>query len=54
MIKLFGWEQKISDRIAKQRDAELQFVWKTKVLELLVYIVTCVALTDCGSATNLF
>jgi hypothetical protein len=31
MIKLFGWERKISDRIGKKRNTELDWLWKLKV-----------------------
>ncbi|KAL0950640.1 hypothetical protein HGRIS_007428 [Hohenbuehelia grisea] len=34
MIKLFGWERKMSDRINEKRDAELVFLWKRQILEL--------------------
>jgi hypothetical protein len=31
MIKLFGWERKVSDRIGEKRDIELDWLWKLKV-----------------------
>jgi len=44
MIKLFGWEKKISERISQRREEELKFVWKVKVLEMLIYTATYVLL----------
>lgn len=35
MIKLFGWESRVRDDIAKKREEELRFIWKRKVLGLL-------------------
>ncbi|KAF4617689.1 hypothetical protein D9613_006261 [Agrocybe pediades] len=32
MIKLFGWEEKMSKRIAEKRETELSSLWKMKVL----------------------
>jgi hypothetical protein len=34
MIKLFGWETRISKDIAEKRHTELALVWRVKVLEL--------------------
>ncbi|KDR83044.1 hypothetical protein GALMADRAFT_134555 [Galerina marginata CBS 339.88] len=35
MIKLFGWEKKMSDRLKETRDKELKQLWKVKVFDLL-------------------
>jgi len=35
MIKLFGWEGKVSQRIQDKRVDELSYLWKLKVLEVL-------------------
>jgi len=35
MIKLFGWEEKMSKRIAEKREVELTSLWKMKVSSLL-------------------
>ncbi|KAH9475153.1 ATP-binding cassette transporter abc4 [Psilocybe cubensis] len=35
MIKLFGWEQKMSDRLEKTREEELKWLWKLKLLDNL-------------------
>ncbi|KAG7450174.1 P-loop containing nucleoside triphosphate hydrolase protein [Guyanagaster necrorhizus] len=35
MIKLFGWEKKMNDKIAEQRDEELVWIKKRKILDLL-------------------
>lgn len=34
MIKLFGWEKKIEDRIAEKREEELVWLWRKQALEL--------------------
>ena len=31
MIKLFGWEHKMSEAIKQKRDEELVWIWKDKV-----------------------
>ncbi|KAF4617652.1 hypothetical protein D9613_005677 [Agrocybe pediades] len=33
MIKLFGWEQKMSERLDKTREDELKWLWKLKLLD---------------------
>ncbi|KAI0774725.1 multidrug resistance-associated ABC transporter [Trametes elegans] len=50
MIKLFGWEPRVSDQLAKKREDELKYIKKYKILELIngnvnfvVPIVTMVA-----------
>ncbi|KAI0329604.1 multidrug resistance-associated ABC transporter [Cubamyces sp. BRFM 1775] len=50
MIKLFGWEPKVTDQLAKKREDELRFIRKYKILELVngnvnyvIPIVTMVA-----------
>lgn len=35
MIKLFGWEPRMADKIAEKRESELRTQWKGKILELL-------------------
>ncbi|KAJ3564973.1 hypothetical protein NP233_g7938 [Leucocoprinus birnbaumii] len=35
MIKLFGWEDKIEDRIAEKREEELTWLWRRQILELI-------------------
>ena len=35
MIKLFGWEPKVTDQLAKKREDELRFIRKYKILELV-------------------
>ena len=34
MIKLFGWEPKMSDRLAAKRQEELKFIVKMKMLQM--------------------
>ena len=31
MIKMFGWERKIQEKVDERREVELGWVWKTKV-----------------------
>ena len=35
MVKLFGWEQKINNRVAEKRDDELKFIKRRQLLNLL-------------------
>ncbi|KJA13742.1 hypothetical protein HYPSUDRAFT_72890 [Hypholoma sublateritium FD-334 SS-4] len=35
MIKLFGWERRMADRVAEKRDEELRSLWKLRRLEAL-------------------
>ena len=35
MIKLFGWEPKVTDQLAKKREDELKYIRKYKILELV-------------------
>ena len=34
MIKLFGWERRVTDQVEERREAELNILRKTKFLEL--------------------
>ncbi|CDO77193.1 hypothetical protein BN946_scf184747.g6 [Trametes cinnabarina] len=50
MIKLFGWEPKVTDQLTKKREEELKYIKKYKILELVngninyvIPIVTMVA-----------
>jgi len=31
MVKLFGWESKMSELLQQKRDEELHWIWKEKV-----------------------
>jgi hypothetical protein len=35
MIKLFGWERKMSEKVAETRDEELKYVWKRQLMDLI-------------------
>ncbi|KAF9229723.1 P-loop containing nucleoside triphosphate hydrolase protein [Gyrodon lividus] len=35
MVKLFGWEKKMGERISEKREVELRWTWKLKLLELV-------------------
>lgn len=32
MIKLFGWENRVTEMIAEKREDELRWIWKRKIL----------------------
>ncbi|KAI5991472.1 hypothetical protein EDD15DRAFT_2275310 [Pisolithus albus] len=34
MVKLFGWENKMNERICEKREVELMWTWKYRILEL--------------------
>jgi hypothetical protein len=44
MIKLFGWESKMNQRLADRREDELQWIWKQNLLEiangLIKYVIS--------------
>ncbi|KAJ7094121.1 P-loop containing nucleoside triphosphate hydrolase protein [Mycena epipterygia] len=35
MVKMFGWEKKMNERIADKREEELNWIWKRKLLDLI-------------------
>ncbi|KAJ7693691.1 P-loop containing nucleoside triphosphate hydrolase protein, partial [Mycena rosella] len=35
MIKLFGWERQMNERVAEKREEELNWIWKRQMLDLL-------------------
>ncbi|KAF7306582.1 ATP-binding cassette transporter [Mycena indigotica] len=35
MIKLFGWERQMNERVAEKREEELGWIWKRQMLDLL-------------------
>ncbi|KAF5327412.1 hypothetical protein D9619_003959 [Psilocybe cf. subviscida] len=40
MIKLFGWEKMIANELKEKREAELIWIWKSKVVALLNDLIT--------------
>ncbi|KDR83052.1 hypothetical protein GALMADRAFT_57306 [Galerina marginata CBS 339.88] len=40
MIKLFGWEIKMSNKIGEKRKEELRWIWKLKMFQLLNIVVS--------------
>jgi hypothetical protein len=34
MIKMFGWEDRIKERIAVKREDELNLIWKRRLVNL--------------------
>lgn len=45
MIKLFGWENKMNERIAVKREEELVWIKRKQFLELLNAMIKCVRLS---------
>ena len=43
MLKLFGWECKMKDKISQQRDDELKYLLRRRIVEksseVIVYII---------------
>lgn len=39
MVKLFGWEDRMSESIDRKRRAELNAIWKLKMFNLLNHII---------------
>lgn len=39
MVKLFGWEGKMEERVAKKREEELQWIKRRQLLDLAVGLV---------------
>ncbi|KAJ3519232.1 hypothetical protein NMY22_g13302 [Coprinellus aureogranulatus] len=39
MIKMFGWERKIQSRIDERREEELKWLWKARIVNLLMTLV---------------
>ena len=39
MIKLFGWESQVKQKIAERREGELAMVWRQTMLQLVLNVV---------------
>ena len=48
MIKMFGWEKKMNQKIAEKREEELQFFWKRQLLDLINNVIKLVPLLFIG------
>jgi hypothetical protein len=48
MIKLFAWEKKTEERISEAREDELNWLWKSKALQLSIAIAKCAICTSIG------
>lgn len=35
MIKLFGWERKMNEKVADMREQELVWLWKRQIVDLI-------------------
>jgi hypothetical protein len=35
MIKLFGWERKMNEKVAGVREEELKYVWRRQLMDLI-------------------
>ncbi|KAJ7664839.1 P-loop containing nucleoside triphosphate hydrolase protein, partial [Mycena rosella] len=44
MIKLFGWEMKMLARVNEKREAELTWIWKREIFQMVANIVKYVAM----------
>lgn len=42
MLKLFGWESEMHERIAVRREEEVKWLWKRKFYDVIIAIVKCV------------
>ncbi|KAJ7141437.1 hypothetical protein C8R44DRAFT_763446 [Mycena epipterygia] len=61
MIKMFGWEKQMNEKIADKREEELNWIWKRKMLDLLngvlnsiIPILTMLATYEELSASKVF
>jgi hypothetical protein len=36
MVKLFGWETQVKEKIADKREEEIKVIWRERVLELIL------------------
>lgn len=50
MVKMFGWEQKLSEFIGEKRKVELDWHFKTKIYTLFTIGFQCVAADVSDSA----
>ncbi|KAG6919579.1 hypothetical protein DXG01_004242 [Tephrocybe rancida] len=46
MIKLFGWEKKMDEKIAEKRDKELVWIWKRQILDMINGNINSMAVFD--------
>jgi cytoplasmic iron level regulating protein YaaA (DUF328/UPF0246 family) len=42
MVKMFGWEKKMNEKIAEKREEELQYFWKRQLLDLINNVIKLV------------
>lgn len=49
MIKLFGWERKMTEKVAEKREEELRWLWKRQILDLINGNLKCVFLPSIGN-----
>jgi hypothetical protein len=52
MIKLFGWEMKMQDKILETREEELGWLWKKQLLDLINNNIKYVQLLTSFRGTN--
>jgi hypothetical protein len=53
MIKLFGWEPQMNDRITEKREEELKYIFKDEVLFLSTWIIKYAFLVDSSQSLSL-
>jgi hypothetical protein len=46
MVKLFGWESKMTQRVADKREEELAWIWKLGVLGIANQVIKFVAFSS--------
>ncbi|WVR03866.1 hypothetical protein IAU60_000864 [Kwoniella sp. DSM 27419] len=39
MIKMFGWEDRVKERVASKREDELHFIWQRRLMSLLTHVL---------------
>ena len=45
MVKLFGWENRMSERLKGRREEELKLIWKIAYLNCVSSMIGCVLQT---------
>lgn len=56
MVKMFGWEDRIKDRVAAKRETELDLIWRRRLVtlyaKLAIPVLTPANLTRKGNPTT--
>ncbi|KAF7973519.1 hypothetical protein HWV62_14938 [Athelia sp. TMB] len=51
MVKLFGWEKKMNERISEKREDELHYIWKQRILEVCTTNINMIIPVSCMIVT---